>query len=91
MPQSPDIGQNSDEGISDFRIPGQSHIKRNSHNSRTSDDVDMKLGTVTEFDRRNKMTSKKFDDDVMSKIVTSLTLFQFTTTLEQFGSRILDV
>ena len=31
--QSPDIGQNSDGGISDFRIPGQSLTKRNCHNS----------------------------------------------------------
>ena len=29
LPQSPDIGQNSDEGISDFRIFGQSIVKEN--------------------------------------------------------------
>ena len=34
-PQSPDIGQNSDGGISDFRISGQSFINENCHNSRT--------------------------------------------------------
>ena len=27
-PQSPDIGQNSDRGISDFRISGQSLLKK---------------------------------------------------------------
>ena len=27
----------------------------------------MKLGPVTELDKRNKITSKQFDDDVMSK------------------------
>ena len=27
----------------------------------------MKLGPVTQLDNRNKITSKKFDDDVMSK------------------------
>ena len=43
-PQSPDIGQNSDGCISDFRISGQSLIKENYHNSRTSDDIDMKRG-----------------------------------------------
>ena len=64
--QSPDIGQNSDGGISDFRISGQSLIKENCHNSRTSDDIDMKLGPVTKLDKRNKITSKKFDDDVIS-------------------------
>ena len=31
--QSPDIGQNSDRGISNFKISGQSLIKENYHNS----------------------------------------------------------
>ena len=57
-PQSPDTGQNLDEGISDFWISGQSLIKRNCPNSRTSDDIDMKLGPVTKLDKRNKITSK---------------------------------
>ena len=43
LPQSPDIDQNPDGGISDFRISGQSLIKENYHNSRTSDEIDMKL------------------------------------------------
>ena len=29
--QSPDFGKNSDEGICDFRITGQSRIKQNCH------------------------------------------------------------
>ena len=45
--QSPDVGQNSDGGISDFRISGQSLIIEICHNSRTSDDINMKLGPVT--------------------------------------------
>ena len=57
----------SHESISNSRIPGQSLIKRNCHNSRTSDDIDMKLGPVTKLGKRNKITSKRFDDDVMSK------------------------
>ena len=65
MPQSPDIGQNSEGGISDFRISGQSLIKVNCHNSRTSDDIDIKLGPVTKLDNRNKTMFKKFDDNVM--------------------------
>ena len=52
--------------FSDFHISGQSLIKRNCHNSRISDDIDMKLGPVTKLDKKNKTTSKKFDDDVMS-------------------------
>ena len=64
-PQSPDIGQDSDGSISDCRISGQSLIKENYHNSRTSDDIDMKLGPATKLDKRNKTTSKKVDVDVM--------------------------
>ena len=33
--------QNSDRDVSDFRISDQSLIKRNCHNSRTSDDTEM--------------------------------------------------
>ena len=38
---------------------GQSLIKRNCHNFRTSDDIDMKLGPVTKLDKKDKTTSKK--------------------------------
>ena len=38
---SPNIGQNSDRGISNLQIAGRSLIKENYHNSRTSDDIDM--------------------------------------------------
>ena len=61
-PQSLDIGQNLDIGISDFWISGQSFIKENCHNSRTSADIDTK---VTKLDKRNKTTSKDFDDAIM--------------------------
>ena len=53
-------------GISDFRISGQSLIKENSHNSRISDGIDMNLGPGTKIDRKNKVPSKKFDDDLMT-------------------------
>ena len=59
LTQSPDIWQNSDGGISDFWISGQSLIKGNCHNSRTNDDIDMKLEPVTKLDKRKKTTSKK--------------------------------
>ena len=58
--------QNPGGGISDFRISGQLLRRENCLNSRNSDDIDMKLGPVTNIDKRNKTTSKKFDDDVMS-------------------------
>ena len=50
----------------------------------------MKLGPVTKHDKRNKTTSKHFDDDVMSGIVTSLSFFGFLANLEQSGGRIPD-
>ena len=61
--------------ISDFRISGQSPIKENCHNSRTSDDTDIKLGPVTKFEKRNKATSKKFDDDGMSANCDAIAIF----------------
>ena len=46
-------------GISDFRISGQFFINENFHNSRTSDDIETKLGPVTTLGKINKTTSKK--------------------------------
>ena len=83
MPQSPDIGKNSDVGTSDFRVSGQSLIKENCHNSRTSDDIDIKLGPVTKLDKRNKTMSKRFDADAMSKNYDVIVIFQI---FGQFGA-----
>ena len=67
LPQFPDTGQNSDAAISDFRISGQSFIIENCCNSRTSHDIDMKLGSVTKRDKRNNNVKKKKKyNDVMS-------------------------
>ena len=50
LPQSPDIGQNSDKSISEFRISGQSFVKKScKENSRTSNDIDVKLGPITKI------------------------------------------
>ena len=65
FPQSTDIGQNLDGGICDLRISGQSLKSKNCDNSKTRNDIDMKLEPVTIFGKRNATTSKKFDDDVM--------------------------
>ena len=74
-------------GISDFKISGQSLIKRNCHNPRPSDDIDTKLGPVTKIDKRNKM-SKKLDDDVISENYDIIVIFSI---YGQFGvSRIPD-
>ena len=54
--------------MSDFRISDQFLIKGNCHNSTTTDDIDMKLGPVTELDKRNKTTSKTFDERHVAKL-----------------------
>ena len=36
----------------------------------------MKLGPVTKLDKRNKTTSKKFDDGVMSENCDVIVIFQ---------------
>ena len=54
--QSPYIGQNSGESIFEFQIFGQSLTNKNCDNSRTSNDIDMKLGPVTKCDKRNTTT-----------------------------------
>ena len=66
MPQSPDIGKNSDGDISDFHITGQSLIDENCYNSKISDGIGMKLGPITKLDKRNMTTSKKNGNDVIS-------------------------
>ena len=63
---SSDIEQNSDGDIFDSRTSGQSLVKVNCHNSRTSHDIDMNLGPVNKLDKRNKAESKKTDDNFMS-------------------------
>ena len=88
-PQSPDIGQNSD-GISDSQISGQSLIKENVHNSRTSNDIDIKLGQVTKLDKRNKTTSKKLTMTSCQQVVTSLSFFRYMASLKQSGTWIPD-
>ena len=77
------FGEKSDESISDFQISGQSFIKENCHNSRTSDDTDMKLGSVTKFNKRNKATSKKIDDGVVSSNCDVIVIFLI---FGQFGA-----
>ena len=50
----------------------------------------MKLGTVTKTDKRNKITSKKFDDYVTSLNCDVIVVFHFTVNLNQTGRWILD-
>ena len=83
LSQLPDISRISDRGISDFQISGQSIIKGNCDNSRRSDDIDMKLGPINKFVKRNKTTSKKFGDDVKSENCDFIVIF---TICGQFGA-----
>ena len=66
---------NPDGGISDFRISGQFLIKENCHNSRTSDDIEMKLGLVNKLDKASKATLKKIDVNVMSENCDVIVIF----------------
>ena len=50
-------------------------MKRYCHNSRTSYDVDMKLALVTKLGIRNKATSKKFEDEVISRNCDLIAMF----------------
>ena len=75
LPWSIDIEQNSDGCISDFRISGQFLIKRNCHNSRTSDNIDIKFEPVTKLDKKNKTTTQKLKMRSCQKIVTTLSFF----------------
>ena len=43
----------------------------------------MKLGPVTKLDKRNKTTSKKIDDDVMSENCDAIAIFSI---YGQFGA-----
>ena len=58
-------------------------MKENCHNSRTSDDTDMKLGPVTKLDKRKKTTSKKFGDDLTSVNCDVIVIFPI---YGQFGA-----
>ena len=65
-------------------------MKENCYNSRTSDDIDMKLRPLTKLGKRNKATLKKLTVTLCREIVTSLSFFGFLANLEQSGGRIPD-
>ena len=76
------LGKTQTVVISYFRISAQSLLKENCHNSRTSDDIDMKLGPLTKITRENKK-HKKTDDDVMSANCDMIIIFPI---YGQFGA-----
>ena len=52
------------------------NLKENCYNSRTNDDIYMKLGPAIELDKKNKTTSKEFGDEVMSKNYDVIVIFR---------------
>ena len=82
--QSLDIGKNSDGRISDLWISGQSLMKVNCRNSRTSDVIDIKFGPVTKLDKRNNTASKIFDNDVLPANYDVIIIFQTYDQFEAF-------
>ena len=69
--------------MSDFQISGQSFIKENFHNTRSSDDTDINLGSVTILNKRSKTTSKKITNDVSSENCDVIVIFRI---FGQFGA-----
>ena len=57
--------------------------KKKLSNSRTNNDIDVKLGPVTKLDKKNKTMSKKFDNDIMSKNCDVSVIFPIHS---QFGA-----
>ena len=57
-------------------IYGQSLIKENCHNSRTSHDINTRLVPVTILGKINKTTLKRTGDDPCQSIVTSSQFFK---------------
>ena len=63
---SPDILQKLDGGISNLTISGQSFINEICLNSRSSHDIDVKLGPTLKLGKRNIEILKEIKDDVIS-------------------------
>ena len=66
-------------GISIFWNSAQSLIKEKCHNSRTSNDIDMKLGPLLKLGKRNTMSKKKKkkknDNDIISANCEVIVIF----------------
>ena len=80
----PNIRQNSDEGIFNFRISGQYIIKNNVITPEPVMTLTwvLKLRQVSKLDKTNKKMWKN-DDDVMSEICDVIAIFPI---YDQFGS-----
>ena len=72
------------------RSPGNTHISwflvesllnKHFHNSRTSIDIDMKLGPITKLGKSNTITSKSIEDAVMSTNYDFVVIFPIYSQL----------
>ena len=65
-------------------------MNENCHNSRTSHDIDMKLGPLTKAEKSNTATSKKkMDNDVMAEdfdVIVFFTICGHTVTIRKRDS-----
>ena len=52
-------------------------MKPNCHNSRTSNDIGMKLGPVAKYSKKKKTASEKSEADVMLKNCEAIVTFPF--------------
>ena len=73
-----------------FQFPDFWSILYNCHNSKTSRDIDMKLGPVTKLDKRTTTTSKNLTMMSFQQIVTIFSFLQFMAKLQSSRSQILD-
>ena len=74
--------------ISDLQISDQPLTKENYRDSKTSNQIDMKLGPVTKFDKKNVETSENMTMTSCWKILMSLSFYQFMANLEKSGNLI---
>ena len=71
-----------------FPISGQSLTNKNCHNSKTSNDIDLRLGPATKIERKTRQRQTNFTMTSCQQIVMSRLIFPFIANLEQSESRI---
>ena len=67
-----------------MQISVQFFIRENCHNSRTSNDVDLKFGPVTKTDKKYTAKLKTFDNDVISKNFDAAIIFPIYGQFDAF-------
>ena len=77
MDQFSDIGQNSSEGVSNVRVSGQFLKKENCHNSRASNDNDLKDRPLNKLNKKThqRKKKKKKNDDIILKNYNAIVIF----------------